>query len=113
MAPTLYHLNLTCHLFNLRNALDKLPHPFLILAIQPFRIVLADVHGAPECVCPLQMRGKEVWMADNNSLQPAFGVNKLNGIGVQQSDTVPEYIALGRLEQDGALTDTQLLACSA
>lgn len=113
MPATLYHLDLTRHLFNLRNAPDQLPHPSLILAIQPFRIVLADVHRAPEYVCPLQMRSIEVRMADDDGLQPAFSVNKVNGIRVQQSDTVPEHIALGRLEQDGALTDTQLLACSA
>lgn len=72
MAAALDHLNLTTHLFNWRYTLHKLPHTLLILAVKPLRVVLACVHWTPECICPLEVRGVEVRVANYNCLEPTF-----------------------------------------
>ena len=56
------------------------------------------------------MRGVEVRMADHNRRQPALLVDEINSSLVEKRNQVPENISVRRLEQNGALAYTQLLA---
>lgn len=57
------------------------------------------------------MRRVEVRMTDHDCLQPSFLVDELHSLLVQEGDQIPKHVAVGCLQQDGALADAQLLAC--
>lgn len=88
----------------------QLPNARTVFPAKPRRITSRHVHRAPELRRPLQMRSVEVRMANHNRLQPALLINKINSRLIEKGDQVPENVAMGRLEQDGALAYTQLLA---
>jgi hypothetical protein len=56
------------------------------------------------------MRGVEMRMTNHNRLQPAFLVNKIDGWLVKEGDQVPEDVAVGGLQEDGALAYAELFA---
>jgi hypothetical protein len=107
MASTLNHRH-ALNFLNLRRAGDEFPHPILIRAIQPHLVVFTHVHRTPKHICPIEMRGVEMRVGDDNSFQSTFFLDKFNRLIVEKSHTVPEYISTLCLQENRALPDTQL-----
>ena len=107
MAPALHSRHTGHHLLR---PLEKLPYTLTVFPVKPLRIVGCDIHRTPKPCRPLQMRRVEMRMANHNRLQPAFLINKIHSSLVEKGDKVPEHVAVGRLQEDGALADAKLLA---
>tara|TARA_R110002003_G_scaffold589_7_gene20599 strand:- start:7491 stop:7811 length:321 start_codon:yes stop_codon:yes gene_type:complete len=105
MPPTLNRPHLILHLGNPLRARKPLPHALFVLAIHPLGVIAAQVYGTLEDARPLEMRGVEVRVRDDDGLEPALAVDKLDGRGVDEGDEIPEDVSVGGLEQDGALAD--------
>jgi hypothetical protein len=54
----------------------------------------------------------EVWVADHDSLQSAFGVYEVYCCLVDEGDEIPENISCPSLDEDCALADAELLPVS-
>jgi hypothetical protein len=113
MASTLNRPHLILYLGNPLRACKPLPHALFILAIHPLGVIAAQVNGTLEDARPLEMRGVEVRVRNDNGLEPALVVNKLDGRGVDEGDEIPEDVSVCSLDQDSALADAELFACGA
>jgi hypothetical protein len=54
------------------------------------------------------MRGIEMRMADHYCFQSSFTLDEINSLLVNVRDQVPEHVARGGSEEDGALADAEL-----
>ena len=78
-------------------------------AHKPFAVVIGDVDlRARKRSGPLGVRGVIVWVRYHNRLQPTFRIDEIDGRLINQGDHIPEYIAVRRAQQDGALADADL-----
>lgn len=93
----------------LRDAdLNELPQTGGISAREPLLVFAGDVDGAVERFGPDEVRGVVVRMADDDADEAAERVDPRDGLVVQQRDAVPEDVAGGGLDEDGALADGEL-----
>ncbi len=81
-----------------------------IIAIDPLLILFSQIDWAIEFASPLEVRAVEMGVRDGNRLQPASGLDKRNGVRVQQADAVPQDVSCFRFDQDGALANSKLRA---
>jgi hypothetical protein len=111
MPSTLNRFGLSTNFFNFLHTLDPSPDSLLIFTIQPFLVITAQINWAFENSGPLEMRGVKVGVANYYSFQAAFSIDELDGSRIDESNNVPENIALFRLKEDSALTYAELFAC--
>jgi hypothetical protein len=107
--PTaLYRRHGSTHFLDRLHTLNPLPHSAIVRAGQPRCVVGSQVHGTPKDARPFEVRGVEVRVANYDGGEAAFAVYEVDGGCVDECDKVPQDVPLGRLEQDGALPDTEL-----
>src|SRR5262249_5148754 len=64
------------------------------------------MHGhVAEGAAPLDQRRIKVGMRDSDRPQAAEAINEGDGGGVDERDTVPQYVAVGRAHEQRTLTD--------
>src|SRR5215831_17426420 len=82
------------------DARGRLPHPL--------RVVGMEMDGdIPKRPAPVDERRVEVGMRDRDGAQPAKPVDQSDRGIIDQRDTIPQYIPLGRAKQQRALADRE------
>lgn len=90
---------------------DEFTKTLRIGALAPFFVFLSDVDRTLELSRPLQMRGVVMRMRNHDRLKPAFLCDEVLGSLVEERDAIPQYVAIGCLDQDTALTDGDFGFC--
>jgi hypothetical protein len=95
---TLYRRHGSTDFVDSLHTLNPLPHSAIVRAAQPRRVVASQVHGTAEDARPLEVRGVEVRVADYDGFEAAFAGYEVDRRLVDESNEIPEYISLWRLQ---------------
>lgn len=106
MASNLDHIHIGKNILSF--ILEENSSIFLVIAVQPLLVFVSKINRALELSCPLQMRAVEMRVRNGNSDKSSTRVDEVNGLLVQQTDTVPEDIARLCLDEDGSLPNCHL-----